>query len=351
MKKKIKSIIFIGLTLLMLSNCKKTKDSIVNSPISNYDNYNKLVDKNVSALSPERKNQRNKWINDMARNPIYISLVDSVIVAENYLPVLTAVSDAIRNTYSEKGESMFGISNSIAEEIEKSENGKEKMDFILAVSSLSINKNGGMPKELVSVFERYRTKFNLYGNKGDLVADQSGNSINITSPYNISFAFALFNPNEKEVLNAIYESIQNKNAQWLPQDDYVYDNEFMVLKTAYMKHLKNVYPDSEYLVDADFEITPEELYASYNSNEVAADEKYKNKKLAITGVISDIGKDILNDPYISFKIDYLQSVTCYFSKDEIKKIAKLNKGETITVIGKCGGLILTNVIIKDCVIY
>ena len=57
-----------------------------------------------------------------------------------------------------------------------------------------------------------------------------------------------------------------------------------------------------------------------------------------------------DSPYITFKIDYFQSVICYFSKEEISKISKLNKVVQITIIGNCEDKILTNVILKDCVV-
>mgnify|MGYP000962515580 CR=1 FL=1 len=352
MRKEFKRIMCSGFIIFLIYSCKKESNlDDGNSAQGKYGDYIEKVENNVSKLNSNRKAQREKWLRDIKSNSVYKTLVDSATVSENFLPVLNAISDAIRNTYSNNGESMFGISENISDEIIKSENGEIKMNFVVPVSALSIQSNGGMPKEIVNVFERYRKIFNLYGNAGDLIVDPNGKKIKVKSSYNLSFAFAVFNPNEKEVLDAIYESIQTDNTQWLANSENVYDNEFMVTKSAYMKHLKEVYADSKYLLDVDFEITPEELYADYDSNEVAADEKFKYKKLAIIGTISDIGKDMLDDPYVSFKIDYLQNVTCYFSKEENNLISRLNKEDEITIIGECKGLTLGNVVIKKCKIH
>lgn len=98
------------------------------------------------------------------------------------------------------------------------------------------------------------------------------------------------------------------------------------------------------------EVSPEDLHTAYQENEVAADAQYEDKLVKITGTIGNIGKDILDDVYITIETgEYLQSVQCYFSDNEqINTVATLKAGDTVTLIGRCSGLSLTNVIIKDC---
>ena len=99
-------------------------------------------------------------------------------------------------------------------------------------------------------------------------------------------------------------------------------------------------------------ISAEELSQAYSDNEVKADETYKGKTALITGTISDIGV-MLGQTYIVFEstANYgLNSVQAKFSsKDEIAKIANLNKGDTITVQGKIDGMSLY-VGVDNCVI-
>lgn len=98
------------------------------------------------------------------------------------------------------------------------------------------------------------------------------------------------------------------------------------------------------------EVSPEDLHTAYQENEVAADAQYEDKLVKITGTIGNIGKDILDDVYITIETgEYLQSVQCYFSDSEqINTVATLKAGDTVTLIGRCSGLSITNVIIKGC---
>lgn len=96
------------------------------------------------------------------------------------------------------------------------------------------------------------------------------------------------------------------------------------------------------------EISAAELFAAYDENEVAADNKYKGKKLKITGTVEDIGKDILDDTYITLDCgELIFSIQCYFANDQLSAVAELKKGDTITLIGVCKGE-TGNVIIKNC---
>lgn len=96
------------------------------------------------------------------------------------------------------------------------------------------------------------------------------------------------------------------------------------------------------------EISAEDLFADYDTNEVAADQKYKGKRLKVTGIIEDFGTDILDDGYITLETgEYFLSIQCYFKDSELDKVTKLSKGQTITLIGVCDGMSM-NVVIKNC---
>jgi len=350
MKKVIYLSLFITLSIGVITSCRKTKHSEETSTTDagKYDNYISQVERDVSQLSQNRKKQRERWLSELKTNPVYKALIDKCIVSQEYLPVLTTINDAIKNAYIDSnGKDVFSIEESLVKSLESSEASEGKMNFVIPVSCLALKMNGGLPKEIVAVFERYREKYQFYGTKGDIVIDNAGNQEKITSNYNLCYAFALFNPKDKKALDGIYESVKNGVNHW-NEADQEYENAFIATRKAYMQHLREVYPDSPYLTKADFEITPEKLYSDYEVNEVAADEKYKGKTVALTGTISNIGKDVLDKPYISFEKDYLKSVTCYFSGNDVKQIARLEKGQTIIITGNCRGLTLTNVVMMDC---
>ena len=98
-------------------------------------------------------------------------------------------------------------------------------------------------------------------------------------------------------------------------------------------------------------ITASNLFTVYEKNEIKAEQVYKGKKVEITGIIDSIGTDILDNPYVKLSSGEKYSMTgvqCFFEdKDEIEKVANLNTGETVTIIGIVDGKLL-NIFIKNC---
>lgn len=93
-------------------------------------------------------------------------------------------------------------------------------------------------------------------------------------------------------------------------------------------------------------ISAADLVTSYTNNEVSADNNFKGKKFYVEGYIDNIGKDILDDIYVTLKSgDVIRSVQCYI--DDQDKVANLRKGQKITVLGQCDGLMM-NVLMKNC---
>ena len=93
-------------------------------------------------------------------------------------------------------------------------------------------------------------------------------------------------------------------------------------------------------------IPAKDLTASYEANEVNADENYKGKTFYVSGKITDIKKDMLDDIYVTLEGDQtFREVQCYF--DDKATASKLSKGMNVTFKGKCDGLMM-NVLMKDC---
>lgn len=92
----------------------------------------------------------------------------------------------------------------------------------------------------------------------------------------------------------------------------------------------------------------------YDSNEIAADNKYKKKYVRVSGTVEDLGKDILDDIYVTLDGGGaddmgLRAVQAYFKKSDSDAIAQVAKGQSMTVVCRVDGLMM-NVILKDCVI-
>lgn len=87
-----------------------------------------------------------------------------------------------------------------------------------------------------------------------------------------------------------------------------------------------------------YTLSANQLYREYENNEVSADAKYKGKIVIVSGKIQDIGKDIMDEPYIVIGGEgFLDGVQCSFAKSQESSIARLSKGQNVKVKGKVSG--------------
>ena len=99
------------------------------------------------------------------------------------------------------------------------------------------------------------------------------------------------------------------------------------------------------------DISAKQLYADYEANGIAADKKYKDNVIRITGIVSEIDSDIFDAKYVSIEGDgYFGVVQCYLGDSYASVASHLAKGQTITVRGTCNGKTLVNIILKGCVV-
>lgn len=95
-----------------------------------------------------------------------------------------------------------------------------------------------------------------------------------------------------------------------------------------------------------------DILSSYEGNEVGADNKYKNNIIQVTGIVSGVKKDIMDNLYVtlgtgaSFQIPEIQA---FFDDSMNDQLGQLNKGSKLTVVCRIDGLMM-NVLAKDCVI-
>lgn len=105
---------------------------------------------------------------------------------------------------------------------------------------------------------------------------------------------------------------------------------------------------------APIEISAVDLWKAYTDNEVNADNQYGDQLLAVTGTITDIGKDIVTgNPCVSLDSgsEYsLYPVQCFFSAGDknSEALAALKDGQEITVYGTCSGAPVASVQLSDC---
>jgi hypothetical protein len=89
-------------------------------------------------------------------------------------------------------------------------------------------------------------------------------------------------------------------------------------------------------------ITAEQLYKEYDANEIAADQRYKNKILRVTGSIRNIGKTSGDAPYVNLATGkYSHQVLVTFPPIQYdSKLATYTTGSVIEVTGTCKGQVL-----------
>jgi hypothetical protein len=100
-------------------------------------------------------------------------------------------------------------------------------------------------------------------------------------------------------------------------------------------------------------ITANALAKAYHNNTVAADQQYKGKKFKVSGVIADISTGFSGEPYITLRsgVNSFMEPQFQFGDDaSTEAIAKLKKGNKITLICVGGGDIAKTPMSNDCLI-
>jgi hypothetical protein len=96
-------------------------------------------------------------------------------------------------------------------------------------------------------------------------------------------------------------------------------------------------------------VDAEKLAADYKNNEVAADEKYKGKRLIVAGVVESINKDFKDQVWVGLRTNN-RFMPIHAEGLTTEQAGKLRKGEVIAVICNGAGMILTSPFLKDCVL-
>ena len=86
-------------------------------------------------------------------------------------------------------------------------------------------------------------------------------------------------------------------------------------------------------------VTPAEIAAAYARNEIAAEIKYEQAPLLLSGTVAGIGKAAGGRFYVSLKSDdtFLANVYCYFPETQRERLSAVERGDTLHVLGECVG--------------
>lgn len=95
------------------------------------------------------------------------------------------------------------------------------------------------------------------------------------------------------------------------------------------------------------EITAVELLKEFQQNETAANAKYVDKVLVVTGTVTGMQTDSSGQATVFLQTnDLLSAVTCSFYKDD-EGVKKLNTGSAARIKGVCTGM-LSDVVLNKC---
>lgn len=93
-----------------------------------------------------------------------------------------------------------------------------------------------------------------------------------------------------------------------------------------------------------------DLYNEFDSNAIAAKEKYKDKTIQVTGTVNKIDETVWGNIYVELKSDEygFTGVQCFFPQDATSTIASLGAGQTVTIKGSSPEKGIIDVELNDC---
>lgn len=97
-------------------------------------------------------------------------------------------------------------------------------------------------------------------------------------------------------------------------------------------------------------VSANQIHADYEANEIAADAKYKDKVITVTGTVDSIGKDVMDTMYVTLETSNMfNQVQCFFPDSNAGDLATIAKGNSMRIKGLCEGKFV-NVLLKGCTI-
>jgi hypothetical protein len=102
-------------------------------------------------------------------------------------------------------------------------------------------------------------------------------------------------------------------------------------------------------------VKADDLLKDYQSNALAADGKYKGKRIVITGKVGSVQKAPLYGyvlqlmPFEANELS-LTGVTCILGHEPQPEVAQLKEGDSVKVIGTCDGQVVGQLKIAKCLL-
>lgn len=89
------------------------------------------------------------------------------------------------------------------------------------------------------------------------------------------------------------------------------------------------------------------LIAAYHANEIAADERYKGKRVRVFGLVTEIGRNAFSEAFVKLGGDF-RAIMCYFPKGHNQLLATIHKKDAIILDGDVAGMTMGWVALHNC---
>ena len=97
-------------------------------------------------------------------------------------------------------------------------------------------------------------------------------------------------------------------------------------------------------VRADYTITADELLHEFNTNDRAANEKYREKMMVVNGIVSAVNGLSDSTTTIQFADSTGSYIVFSFDKNQLQDVKDIRKGETVSLKGSCSGSIYSEIL-------
>lgn len=96
-------------------------------------------------------------------------------------------------------------------------------------------------------------------------------------------------------------------------------------------------------------VTSHQLFADYHANEVSADEKYKDKYVAVTGRITKISKDVFDNIVIDLHTpNTFMNTHATIREQDLNTVANLKRRQEVMLLCIGDGLLIGSPVLKEC---
>lgn len=96
-------------------------------------------------------------------------------------------------------------------------------------------------------------------------------------------------------------------------------------------------------------VTSHQLFSDYHANEVSADAKYKDKYIAVTGRITKIRKDVLDNIVIDLHTsNTFMNTQATIQEQDLNAVAKLKRRQEVMLLCIGDGLLIGSPVLKEC---